>query len=292
METINNITSAATKAVWGSPESKEEPINGVKGNTAEGQPYDAGNMDPDQAVGLPTPGQEKATSNLDSAALTSGFDPTTNTANLSSATGTTTQPSTTSSSTKNADTSNPAAIGKPELRDTSNAAEHASKPVAADSSTGGQHDTSDPKDRPEENPVPEADLKKPGPKPLDVVAKEHGGDAGNIGKDGKSTTAGDATAGTESEDGPQTVSHGEGTGEKVVHATGFAAEGGDFDAANPGAGREADRLAEEHGGPVAGGDSHNKHHGHSPTKHTSNASTGSEEKKSLKERIKAKLHKH
>lgn len=35
-------------------------------------------------------------------------------------------------------------------------------------------------------------------------------------------------------------SHGEGTGEKYVKSTGMGAEGGDLDAANPGAGREAD----------------------------------------------------
>lgn len=35
-------------------------------------------------------------------------------------------------------------------------------------------------------------------------------------------------------------STGEGTGEKYVKSTGMGAEGGDFDAANPGAGREAD----------------------------------------------------
>jgi hypothetical protein len=44
METINNVASAAAKAVWGSPETKQEPVSGVKGNTAEGEPYDAGNM--------------------------------------------------------------------------------------------------------------------------------------------------------------------------------------------------------------------------------------------------------
>ena len=40
---------------------------------------------------------------------------------------------------------------------------------------------------------------------------------------------------------------GEGTGEKWVKSTGVVAEGGNFDAAAPGAGREADRLLDEHG---------------------------------------------
>jgi hypothetical protein len=38
-----------------------------------------------------------------------------------------------------------------------------------------------------------------------------------------------------------------GTGSKYVRSTGMAAEGGDFDATRPGAGREANRLMEEKG---------------------------------------------
>ncbi|ROT38849.1 hypothetical protein SODALDRAFT_333478 [Sodiomyces alkalinus F11] len=46
METINTMASAAAKAVWGDSQSREEPISGVQGNTAQGEPYDAGNMEP------------------------------------------------------------------------------------------------------------------------------------------------------------------------------------------------------------------------------------------------------
>ncbi|EFX05659.1 hypothetical protein CMQ_3728 [Grosmannia clavigera kw1407] len=48
-----------------------------------------------------------------------------------------------------------------------------------------------------------------------------------------------------------------GTGEKYVRSSGLQADGGDFDAANPGAGREAERLLEEKGlhlGPDKKGD--------------------------------------
>lgn len=45
METINNLTAAATKAVWGDNETgNKEPVSGVKGDTARGEPYDAGNL--------------------------------------------------------------------------------------------------------------------------------------------------------------------------------------------------------------------------------------------------------
>lgn len=71
------------------------------------------------------------------------------------------------------------------------------------------------------------DTSGPGPKPLSEVKKD-GGDAG-------------AGAGAGEDDGPQKESHGEGTGEKYVKSSGMKADGGDFDAANPGAGKEADR---------------------------------------------------
>lgn len=86
-------------------------------------------------------------------------------------------------------------------------------------------------------------LDGPGPRPIDEVAKEHGGDAG------KSTSSVDNSAsgatGTSSkddkEDGPNAKSKSEGTGEKYVKSSGLKADGGDFDVSQPGAGREADR---------------------------------------------------
>jgi hypothetical protein len=80
----------------------------------------------------------------------------------------------------------------------------------------------------------------PGPRPLEQVAQEHHGDAGAANKDEAK-----ASAGAEEEDGeegPQKKSHGEGTGEQWVKSTGLKADGGNFDASAPGAGREADRM--------------------------------------------------
>ncbi|KAG7140232.1 hypothetical protein HYQ45_002934 [Verticillium longisporum] len=246
METITNVTNAAVKAVWGTSETKQEPVSGVQGNTAKGEPYDAGNLDDNEKQ-------------LQDAKNTLGAG---------------------------ADTNASTDIGKPELADAK--PEHINKPVAADSSVGGQHDTRDPKDSLEDDPVPNVDLSKPGPKPLETVAKEHGGDAGNISKDtsqpGTSSTK--AVAANDTSDGPQSESHGTGTGEKHIKTTGFAAEGGDFDAANAGAAIEADRLVKEGGHP--GPSSPGTGLGHTDSKDSS----GSGEKKSLKERIKAKLHKH
>ena len=76
-------------------------------------------------------------------------------------------------------------------------------------------------------------IEGPGPKPLEQVAKEHGGDAGAI--DSK-------PVGTAPE--PQQESGGTHDDETVklhVRASGFSADGGDFDASKPGAAAEADR---------------------------------------------------
>jgi hypothetical protein len=52
---------------------------------------------------------------------------------------------------------------------------------------------------------------------------------------------GAASSSSGDDDGPQKESHGTGTGEKYVKSSGMKADGGDFDAANAGAGIEADR---------------------------------------------------
>ncbi|KAM0274292.1 hypothetical protein ACHAQH_007999 [Verticillium albo-atrum] len=257
METITNVTNAAVKAVWGSPEAKQEPVSGVQGDTAKGEPYDAGNLEPQ---------------NVHNEATTPRALPDDNEQQLQEVKKTL---STGSNATGSTD------IGKPELADAKS--EHITKSVAADSSVGGQHDTRDPKDNPDDDPVPEVDLNKPGPKPLETVAKEHGGDAGNIHKDIAQTGASSASL-KDTPDGPQSESHGTGTGEKHIKATGFAAEGGDFDAANAGAPSEADLKEEGH----LGHGSQDAGLSHADCKDSS----GSGEKKSLKERIKAKLHKH
>lgn len=82
-------------------------------------------------------------------------------------------------------------------------------------------------------------VKGPGPRPVAELAKEHGGDAGKATGNEKGA-AGDDEDDT---DGPQKTSHGEGTGEQYVKTSGLAADGGDFDATKPGAGREADRKS-------------------------------------------------
>jgi hypothetical protein len=109
--------------------------------------------------------------------------------------------------------------------------ESSASPIKPETSQEAKLDGSD---RPEEQVV-DVDLSKPGPKPLETLAREHGGDAGKAAEHTKPT--GPSTL----PDDPKGDKSQEGTGEKVVKSTGFAAEGGDFDAAAAGAAREADR---------------------------------------------------
>jgi hypothetical protein len=43
MDTISNLATAASKAIWGEGQH-EEPVSGKMGNVAAGEPYDAGNI--------------------------------------------------------------------------------------------------------------------------------------------------------------------------------------------------------------------------------------------------------
>lgn len=84
-----------------------------------------------------------------------------------------------------------------------------------------------------------AKLDGPGPRPIAEVAKEYGGDAGNAKPQGSERREG--AKDDDEGDGPQKTSSGEGSGEQYVKSSGLKADGGDFDATKPGAGREADR---------------------------------------------------
>lgn len=305
METINNLANAASKAVWGSPESKEEPLSGAQGDPSKGEPFDKGNLEP---------------SELDSDAKETNTDSSTPTTHKTGSAG----PTTTKDSSVVQEDSTKAQNDVRSPSDPSTDPKHAEAARDVDDSGAG---------------INAIKVDGPGPKPIDQVAREHGGDAGNVKKEtspsdasGKSPAAGagagaGASAGAgaaagkppsplgEEEDGPQKVSHGEGTGEKYVKSSGLKADGGDFDAATAGAGKEADRLLEQKGiHPVTSGGSnkvedspkteaappvvHNGAHkvdsSSSTEDHTTNGAHVGEkkEKRSLTERIKAKLHHH
>lgn len=59
METVSNLTSAASRAIWGDPKKDadttrigEEPRSGETGNTSAGEPYDKGNEGESEHLGV------------------------------------------------------------------------------------------------------------------------------------------------------------------------------------------------------------------------------------------------
>jgi hypothetical protein len=91
---------------------------------------------------------------------------------------------------------------------------------------GGEHDRNTATKK-EAGDAAKVDISGPGPKPLSEVKRDGGAGAGG------------------DDDGSQKEGHGEGTGAKHVKSSGVKANGGDFDAANPGAGEEANREFSE-----------------------------------------------
>ncbi|KAK7934963.1 hypothetical protein PG985_000458 [Apiospora marii] len=320
METVNSMAAAAAKAVWGENDTTttannethgQEPISGAQGDVSKVSPST-------RATSAST-----TTTSTSTVPSTSTHQPTSATHEASTTTPTT---STTTeahhdSSAQFAKTTGTAA-GADEAPN-SKQAELKAQDTPADTSKA-QNDTRDPED-PKTNPKNAPtdvdntgeginkgqDLDKiPAPKPLDELAREHGGDAGKVGDTttsaGKSEESGDKKDETEDPNDPHAKSTGEGTGEKYVKTTGLQADGGDFDATKPGAGREADRLLEQKGIHVTKGlppkpedeaaDKHDKHDKHSDKstsdKHSDKDSSGSGEKKSTISKIKEKLHRH
>ncbi|OHW89937.1 hypothetical protein CSPAE12_11447 [Colletotrichum incanum] len=369
METINNITNAASKAIWGTNEANQEPVSGVKGNTNQGEPYDAGNIVKEKKANVADANTASGTTASASTSepttttgLTTTVTPSTNTSSTEP-TGTSatddplkhkstpptestltdrsranedltphksTPPPTESTLTDRSRATEDLAphkssttedspkqkedIGKPELNNIS------PNSVPPADSAAGKTDTRHPAD-PATDPAPKGQdvnnnasgpttggdkLDGPGPRPLEIVAKERGGDAGNVKKD--SAKGGliedDSTSGLEDkkEDDPKAVSRSEGTGEKYIKTSGLAVDGGDFDATKPGAGREADRLLDEkdpaHAAAKAAAKSSSDKTSDKSTDKTSEDRTHSpnagteKEKESLKDKIKAKLHRH
>ncbi|KAK0722987.1 hypothetical protein B0T26DRAFT_870939 [Lasiosphaeria miniovina] len=292
METINNMASAAANKIWGTPESKEEPISGRSGNVGKGEPYDAEHKEyTDDAPSTPskeTPAPTtSSTSKLHSelpthAAVLSDMQPK--------------DPNPTTVKDSSVATAGDSTKAQNDVRDPADPATHHDK-AAAKENVDDTTDGLDVGDNPDK-------LDGPGPRPLEDVARDNGGDAAKASRsDTKVATDADS-----SEDGPQSTSHGEGTGEQYVKSSGLKADGGNFDASVPGAGREADRLLEEKGvhkdGPNGGiVPNTNDYSGSTatPAVHTngsaahpsgSSPTSPTKEKTSLKTKIKAKLHIH
>ncbi|KAK7967241.1 uncharacterized protein PG986_001518 [Apiospora aurea] len=319
METVNSMAAAAAKAVWGESDTTtttannethgQEPISGVQGDVSKGEPFDKGNIDP----------QPNASSVNSHEPSTTGT-PTTSTAHSTHQASTTT-PTTSSTTTEPhhdsaqfAKTTGTAAGGDkvPDNKHT----EMKAQDTPADTSKA-QNDTRDP-ENPQTHPKNAAtdvdntgdginkgqDLDKiPPPKPLDELARERGGDAGKVDVDSSKADSGivgdkkDEAGSAGDSNGPPRQELRRGHGRET---SGLQADGGDFDATKPGAGREADRLLEQKGIHVSKGvppkpeDEGAADKEHADKGHADKDSGSSEksEKKGTLSKIKEKLHRH
>ncbi|KAG9255206.1 uncharacterized protein F5Z01DRAFT_673160 [Emericellopsis atlantica] len=248
MDTINNVATAASKAVFGGADANKEPVSGAQGDVGRGEPYDAGNLDSESQEKLEKTLSEDKASKEKTDTTTAAAPPTDTTTSDKPAT------------------------------DNDDDGDHPRADPAVPDASAVEDSTKEPEPEPEH-----VDPKGPSPKPVAQVAREHGGDAGLAHKP-TAEDAGDKGETEEKDDNkPQT------TGE-VVHATGFAAEGGDFDATKPGAGKEAERLTEQGSSPGTAPSGSQATDDASDSK----ASKGKDgkDKPSLKDRIKAKLNRH
>lgn len=256
METVNNVAAAAAKAVWGEQTKTnetggKEPISGKSGDTSKGEPYDAGNLE----TPIASPTEDKSAEFSKTTGLAAEAENT---------------PDNPSTDLKLRDTPKDSSKGQ---EDTRSPDDPLTNPKSAPT------DVNDADDGPNEAQK----LDGAGPKPVEEVARERGGDAGKI--ETKPAPDGDKAPRGEEDAKDAKEEEEKGTGEIHVKTTGLQADGGDFDATKPGAGIEADRLMETKG--IKSAD---------PKKSTDAPSTpsskdsGTKEKKSPFQKIKDKLH--
>ncbi|KAF4332944.1 hypothetical protein FBEOM_13251 [Fusarium beomiforme] len=267
METISNLTAAASKAVWGDNQTaNKEPISGVQGDTKHGEPYDAETPQQERAAQHFGNHGEESTTGLEREAPVSKPTEITNAA----------------SATRSVPATNP------HSKDTSAGQNDTRDPTEADKGNKDLHDVDD------NSEGTDAKLGEgPGPQPIEKLAKEHGGDAGNAPVEGTSHKPAEVGSEGAAESSKSENQSHDPREDEYIPATGFAADGGDFDASKPGAGREAERLMEQKGVHLgeSGSSDYSKTESHSSDKHHG-SHDDKKDKPSIGERIKAKLHKH
>ncbi|KAL6786442.1 hypothetical protein J3E68DRAFT_420549 [Trichoderma sp. SZMC 28012] len=280
IETINQLATSAAKAVWGdssTDETHKEPISGATGDVSKGEPYDAGNLDPkDQnKVESSLKGQEDEPSDLAENEYYA----------LSSSAKDKPLP-------ESPRTQEPMG-GQLQDRTKSNLNETTTKSNLKDTTTGTNADDDV---NPEEG-KPLDKLTGAGPRPVEELAKENGGNAAaassndavqednsNKPKEQKLPEDNSSKQGNDNQ-------KWEASEDDYVKTTGLAADGGNFDAAKPGAGVEADRLMEQKG-LKTDDDDNNNHKAGSSGRKSSDSGRHHKDKPSLGERIKNKLHRH
>lgn len=272
METINNIAGVASKAIWGdananAEKSGTEPVSGKQGAGTTNEPYDKGN----EETNTETNGSTIGTSDHN-IAPDAGVD--TSAENRSGP----------SEATSGPETGDPKSGQKPEAKQ-----QGADKP--GDEPTDNKNGVKMPhSDEEREKLVMTGnfphDPNDHSGEPLQMHGGSKNADSTDDTKDEAENTSSvkkDRSASVAHEGGGI---HGkeEGTGTKVIKASGLAADGGDFDATKPGAGSEATRLLEQKGIHKSG----DNHGAPEATEDTTSSETPGKTSKIAK--IKEKLH--
>jgi len=218
METVNNVVSGASKLIWGegnTAEAGQEPVSGQKGAGTASEPFDKGN---ESLTGSSTTDSTKPK------------DSTTNPAESGAVP---------HQKQQGADrpTEVPSHAHKEAITDKKDAAEHTQ-------SEGHQKITSDEQRNKlaEKGELPHDPNDHSG-EPM----KMHTGGDPEVPVEGETLKEKTERSASVGQEGGGEHGKEKGTGEEWVNTSGIAAEGGDFDATKPGAGREATRLMEEKG---------------------------------------------
>ncbi|KAF7943638.1 uncharacterized protein EAE97_005709 [Botrytis byssoidea] len=329
METVNSIAAAASKVIWGEPQETTdaanativpetkgtEPISGELGDTKKGEPYDLGNADststqktlssttdgatstftPTDSTTLSPPGL--AAKPLESSSTSTSVSPTpdsvshtlaeTHIAPLSDST------STPSTSTPIKVTSEKPLISEhinPNLPEPSAAAEKSlSSSIPSTNIPSSTTATSTTSNTVDPAPLSRLAVETPNPTGKPSSTANAQGVPTDLQPLGSKSSSEKPETSTSESTGTATSS---GTGEKHIKSSGLVAEGGDFDATRPGAGKGADRLLGKDGKSTVGG---NTEMGSEEERdHEHEHGEGKKEGKltHLKEKIKEKLHKH
>ncbi|KAF1733381.1 hypothetical protein CRV24_007282 [Beauveria bassiana] len=314
MDTVSQMATTAAKYVFGDS-ANQEPLSGTQGDVSKGEPYDAGNLDPSDQErlrqGLSGAESRDVNSSNTTATTSSSDKPVDTKITSSSAFGGVSKTENTGPITTATNAADDAGFTHPQHDMSAPGRSSPGQGFAGGVTTATNRTTDSGFTTPgqdmggtDANDEPSSvDVSGPGPRDLSTVAREHGGVAGSHrGSETTSTSSGNKQSDSGAGAGgnlPADRSQEKGTGEEYVKSSGLQADGGDFDATRPGAGREADRLMEQKGITTAagagasGGAAVAKGKDGAEHKARGNSGSGdSKEKHGLVDKIKEKLHKH
>lgn len=236
METIGNFTTAATnaasKVIWGQGTDNTEPIAGEQGAGTASEPFDKGNEETKTSGEPNTTGGTTGGMPEHNKAPASGVDTDKNRDGPSEA--------------QSADTVGDPKSGQAPEAKQQGADKPADIPTGKDGKPTMPHTDSQREALVMKGEFPHDPNDHSG-EPLKMHSGADGEDPAEKKEDPRDDGKKDRSASVAQEGGDPHGEEKKGTGEKVVKASGLAADGGDFDATKPGAGQEATRLLEEKG---------------------------------------------